>query len=391
MTPDIWKNSILRKMSIYSEVDLSGSKILILVGSLSISGGTNLILNYANSLQNSGAEVSIGYMLGEASDSNWHPFGHKFRRIPIKEISGEFFDLGIATWWPTVERILEVHCGKYLYFVQSLESRFALNYSNDSDRYSAAATYMLGFPVITIASWLHNLIMTQTQSKSWLVKNGIDKNLFPIVEPIKQVKQHRQPLRVLVEGSLGVPMKANDETINALREIDGIETWHVGPKGSITGDVDKQIGSVELNKMAAVYSNIDVLVKMSRVEGMFAPPLEAFHCGATAIVSKVTGYDEYVRHERNALVVEVDDFEELRFQVERLRDNPQLLFRLRENATATAVAWPDITQTSLEFANICYSIMCSSNLGSIDRDSTSKLLKHLKSDPFSISPLLTLD
>ena len=49
------------------------------------------------------------------------------------------------------------------------------------------------------------------------------------------------------------------------------------------------------------------MLKLSRVEGMFGPPLEGFHMGATCVVTAVTGHEEYVEHGENGLVVEWDD------------------------------------------------------------------------------------
>ena len=60
-------------------------------------------------------------------------------------------------------------------------------------------------------------------------------------------------------------------------------------------------------QLAALYAESDVLLKLSRVEGMFGPPLEAFHKGATCVVTPVTGHDEYIVHGENGLIVDWDD------------------------------------------------------------------------------------
>ena len=88
--------------------------------------------------------------------------------------------------------------------------------------------------------------------------------------------------------------------------------------------------------MAAVYSSCDVLLKLSVVEGFFLPPLEMMSCGGTAIVTDVSGHEEYVKHEENALVIKMDDLEGARRAVIRLRDDQELLSRLKKNALATA-------------------------------------------------------
>ena len=77
-------------------------------------------------------------------------------------------------------------------------------------------------------------------------------------------------------------------------------------------------------------------VQLSRVEGMFGPPLEAFHKGATCVVTPVTGHDEYVVHMENGLVVDWDDAPGTTRALELLARDRSLLRQLRENALATA-------------------------------------------------------
>ena len=93
---DKWGNSSLGRYSFGATQDLSDTSILIVVGSLSISGGTNLIFEYANAIQNSGANVTIAYLLGEAGDANWHPHSSKFTYEKITSVYDQYFDLVIV-------------------------------------------------------------------------------------------------------------------------------------------------------------------------------------------------------------------------------------------------------------------------------------------------------
>lgn len=385
---DYWGNTRLQKFSSYEQHSLHGTKIFIGVGSLGISGGTNLIFNYAEGLRKSGAQVAIGFLIGKTTDAAWHSSWKNFEIKPISEFQGSHFDLGVATWWPTVEATLQLSCSRYLYFVQSLESRFALNYTNQGDRYRAAATYMLGLPTITVASWLHNLLQSQTLSKTWLIRNGIDKGLFPRSHSSRSIAGK---LRVLAEGPLNVPMKAVDETLKTLANIPEIEVWHVNPSPGKSSYSDKTFNSVPIFEMHKLYSEIDVLVKMSRVEGMFGPPLEAFHCGATAIVSRVTGHDEYISHGVNSLLLDIDDFDQLALEVQALRDDPEYVTSLKEGAKRTADSWPEITASQREFVSVCYLVLISNNLGVVNRKNTLEQLENLRRNTNEISRELLLE
>ena len=70
--------------------------------------------------------------------------------------------------------------------------------------------------------------------------------------------------------------------------------------------------------MKNIYSSADIFLKMSKVEGFFGPPMEAMACGCAVVVSKVTGYDEYIKHNFNALVVESGDVSGAREAIKKL-------------------------------------------------------------------------
>jgi glycosyltransferase involved in cell wall biosynthesis len=377
---DYWGNARLNQFSSYQRHDLKGARVLIGVGSLGISGGTNLILQYATALADSGADVTLGIINGNASDISWNQKIGSFRVEKLSRLKDSRFDLGIMTWWPTVSRMLDIDCSRYLYFVQSLESRFALNYQDSQEKYEAAATYMLGLPTVTIASWLQNLLMSQTSSKVWCVKNGINKTIFPVSSGPSEPET--QKLTVLVEGALDVPMKGLTDTLKHLSEIEDIDVWHVNPINSRSAFSDRTINQVPIGEMSKIYSQVDVIVKMSRVEGMFGPPLEAFHSGATAIVSKVTGYDEYIKNEYNALVVEIDDFEGMKNAVRELSHDRELLYNLKVNALKTASEWQSSELSKLHFVSVVFSVLSSPNLGKVNRNDLKSLLKAYTHDKF---------
>jgi hypothetical protein len=98
-------------------------------------------------------------------------------------------------------------------------------------------------------------------------------------------------------------------------------------------------------EMARLYAETDVVLKLSRVEGMFGPPLEGFHLGATCVVSPVTGHDEYVEHGFNGVVVDWDDVKGAGRWLDVLARDRRLLHHLRSNALETARGWPSWEQS----------------------------------------------
>jgi len=101
--------------------------------------------------------------------------------------------------------------------------------------------------------------------------------------------------------------------------------------------------------MRKIYSSCDILLKMSRVEGFFGPPLEMMACGGAVVVSKVTGYDEYITHGYNALVVEMGDVQGAKEAVKSLLEDELLRKSLILNGKKTADHWKwDNTIDTLE-------------------------------------------
>jgi hypothetical protein len=104
--------------------------------------------------------------------------------------------------------------------------------------------------------------------------------------------------------------------------------------------VDRIAGDLDADGMAALYRETDVLVKLSRVESLGLPPLEAFHAGVPSVVTPYTGHDEYLVHGVNGAVVGFDDPGGVAAWLDRLAADRALLARLSDGARETAAAWP---------------------------------------------------
>ena len=88
------------------------------------------------------------------------------------------FDVAIATWWPTVFKLPRLRFRHAAYFIQSIESRFhAVGPGNDLAPL-AEMSYLIGLPVITIATWIQSVLAFQHRTPSYLARNGIDKGIF---------------------------------------------------------------------------------------------------------------------------------------------------------------------------------------------------------------------
>jgi len=323
-------------------------KVAFLVNDLQLSGGVGVIVQHARQLSMiDGWDVTL-VLVREQEGPSWHGYEH----LPHLHVRSreqaleEHYDIAVATWWETTFTLFELAAERYAYFVQSLEDRF---YHHDElERMGAGLTLELPVAFITEASWiLETIAGLRPDASCYLVRNGIDKQVFV---PLDQAPVNTaSPLQVLIEGSPSSWFKHVHDAIHAAAAMR--EPHHVtvvtGDRAAL-GDVaaDEVLGPLSHREMASLYERVDVVLKLSSVEGMFGPPLEGFHRGATCVVTPVTGYEEYVEHGWNGMLTDWGDLRGTARQLDLLARDRELLQFLRANALETARAWPSWEQSS---------------------------------------------
>ncbi|MFC7474685.1 glycosyltransferase [Dankookia sp. GCM10030260] len=341
-------------------------KLCVLMGSADISGGSYVIFEHCLHLLDAGFEVTV-VTLDPLPDRPvpWHRALTRLGFASFDAVAGVRFDLALATWWKTVYELHRIDAARYAYFVQSIESWFYPD-SDAAVRNLVNATYLLPLPGITEARWIRDHLRLRFGHDYHLVPNGCSKMLYAAAGPCIAPRTPGR-LRILVEGPLGVDFKNVARSIALARRAGVGEVWLLtsSPVAAYPG-VARVFSQVPAADCAAVYRSCDVLLKLSLVEGMFGPPLEMFHCGGTAIVYDVTGHDEYIVHDDNALVVATGDEAGVLAALHRLHSEPGLLPRLTAAAARTAAAWPDWDATSPGFATALHAIAAAP--AALDRD-----------------------
>jgi glycosyltransferase involved in cell wall biosynthesis len=324
-------------------------KIAFILVSPDISGGCNVIFEHSLGMLERSHQITIlTEQKVEPQRLNWHPPAKRLEWKTFEEASHTNFDVVLATFWKTAYDLHRVNSKIYAYFIQSIESKF---YPEDEKplRRLVDATYLLPLKGITEASWIQKHLMETSGMEAVLVKNGIRKDIFRLEGGAFSPRDPNQ-FRVLVEGAVGVPFKNVDQTIRLCRQSKADEIWLLTPTplASYPG-IDRLFSQIPIQETAKVYRSCDVIVKLSYVEGMFGPPLEMFHCGGTAIVYDVTGHEEYIRNGENAFVLRRDDEKGVIEAINRLKEDGELLVRMKAGAVRTAVNWDDWENASRSF------------------------------------------
>jgi O-antigen biosynthesis protein len=312
-----------------------GLSVCFVLGAMGPSGGVRVITEHARALaREHGMDVSLAVWSADGGDAHGVPV------MSVADARERTYDVAIATWWRTAYALFDVPARRHVYFVQQFDER--VYRSGDVERFGAALTHDLPVAFLSEAAWIvEQLAELRPEAPCFHVPNGIDKRLFAAPE---RPAGHDGALRVLVEGSPHLWYKGVAEALAVLaRTTQPIATTLVTPEppdDATRLGFGRVLGPLEHSAMPSLYGETDVLLKLSRVEGVFTPPLEAFHLGATCVVWPVTGHDEYVEHGRNGVVADFDDVAGTAHWLDQLARDRALLGRLRRGALETAAAWP---------------------------------------------------
>jgi O-antigen biosynthesis protein len=196
--------------------------VAFVVSSSDISGGTNVVFRHAMHLAETGVQVAIISKAALTRKAvSWHPisaaFGHpKLQWLDFFDASAMKFDVAIATFWITCFDLWKVNAANYVFFVQSIESRF-YPASDRIVRNVIDALYDLPLGFITEAKWIEHYLQQIHEQVAAVVPNGIDKEVFCCDG---QALSPRRPgkLRVLVEGATDVEFKNVPAAIRLARQ-----------------------------------------------------------------------------------------------------------------------------------------------------------------------------
>ena len=322
-------------------------RVAFLVAELGRSGGMAVIREYARRLDDA--------VLVECSGKA-HPHDDGGVRVArLADMADEPpFDVAIATWWTTTEALWRLPAHRRAILLQGLDFAYFRD-DEAADRLGAQAVFDLPLDWLAVSPHLARCVkLVHPGACVRLVPPGIDKSIFTPV-PVPAPRPAGRPLRVLVEGQPTLWFKGVAESIAAVRRmrLPASVTLVAAEPGLAAREsgADRVEGGLDQPGMAALYADHDVLLKLSRFEGLGLPVLEAFHAGLPCVVTPFGGMRGVVEHGINGLEVGFDDEPGTTAALDRLASDPALLARLREGALATAERWPSWEDAAAAFSD----------------------------------------
>jgi glycosyltransferase involved in cell wall biosynthesis len=220
-------------------------------------------------------------------------------------------------------------------------------------------------------------IITYTHlMKELLLANGIGEGKIGVspygidTSRITHIPRNRNvppPLRVAFIGTMA-PWKGSDILIRAFRKLSpgmeatlniygNLERYKPFVKGLrqlAKGDNRINfVGPFQRDKVGEVLSELDVLVVPSRwYENQPGVILEAFAAGMPVVATDLGGMSEFVRHEENGLLFELDSPDDLARQLRRLSEEPGLIERLRSGIGPVKTVEEDVDELEELYASL---------------------------------------
>lgn len=328
-------------------------KITFLLPHVRISGGVKALIEYANRLQNMGHLVRI---LVPEKTPKWYRLKQlKTRQKGLKILSPETVDwvnnslpievfsetnsshipdadIIVASAWETAELAtgFPPSKGKPVYFVQHYESLW----SRDKSR--AAKTYDLPMQILTISTWLKNILKEKHDQTSELLVTPVDHDIF-----FCDTKTWNSPRRVCMLHH-DYDWKGYTEGIESIQKVraqgKNVELVVFGEKTNNSDSLFKSAGfsfeyhyrpSPEL--LREIYSSCDIYLCPSWYEGLGMPAMEAMACKSALVTTDTGGCRDYAIDGETALISPAHDAEGLTMNLIRLLDNDSLLKSISKN------------------------------------------------------------
>ena len=329
-------------------------KINLLLPHVRISGGVKALLEYSNRLQNMGHIVRV--FIPEKTPK-WYRLDQRLKTrkehseiLPPETVDWmnnhlaieEFLeanstnipdaDIIIASAWKTAEfaKGLPPSKGKPFYFVQHYESLWT------RDKTRAAKTYGLPMQMVTISTWLKNILKEKHNQNAELLVTPVDHDVFFCNEKIWNLPRricmlhHDYDWKGYAQGIESI-QKVRAQGKNIELVVFGEKIKNPQPLFESAGFSFEYYYRPSPERLREIYSSCDIYLCPSWYEGLGMPAMEAMACKSALVSADTGGCHDYAIDGKTALVSPAQDVEGLTMNLIKLLDDERLLKLISKN------------------------------------------------------------
>jgi glycosyltransferase involved in cell wall biosynthesis/Tfp pilus assembly protein PilF len=324
-----------------------------------IGGGNTILFRFINWLSDLGVKVTI-YSCGRYP--YWTRVNARVRLFSSYRSMCEAIEedtVVLYSMWH-IESMLQAQPeGKSIYHLRQIYEAF--HYGTDYQSMTAAKPVIallesLPIGVISISPHLAEWYSKKHHCESLLITNGISPRTF---WPSAESKRNAKVCRIVSVGDPRHFVKGADVLMKALCRLAGklphqkfewiLASGGHGELPDLKSTFPANLNFVVKNGLRAtdmrvLYQSATVVVNPSLYEGFGLPTLEAMACGAPVVHADNRGLDTIVEHEKDCLVVPVNDPDATAIAIERILRDGQLAARLSAAGLETARRYTTLHQ-----------------------------------------------
>jgi GT2 family glycosyltransferase len=289
------------------------------------------------------------------------------------------FDIAVATHFltfPTLERIYRTPGTSIqpAYYIQDYEPRFISPKRPELIK-QAESTYTALPSIICFAKteWLRTVLREEHGIELFKVTPSLDTGLY---RPRRRGEDTNGPVRITAMVRPTTPRRAPAATMRLLKTIKErhggrvrITVFGNDPQSEMFQRLPRDFefqnrGILKRAEVAALLSDADIFVDLSRYQAFGRTAAEAMAVGCAVIVPREGGVHEYAVDGENALIVDSEDMEESVAALDRLVTDGKLRRRLARSAVnistrfnLRAAAWSEIDLMRAELMKRTVSII----------------------------------
>lgn len=316
-------------------------KIVYLLISTTLNGGTKVLIEQANRLSARGHDVLI---FSHCPKPSWIDVKASFFLVhPENDLSriAPRADVVIAGYWSLLPEAMKIEAPLRFHFSQGDVDVFEYDAHDPYHKEAIHTAYSLPVRILTVSDIMQREIRRIFGRSSAKIPDAIDDGFF---RPFVPDAANDPPL-ILLSGSDRYAFKGHDAIFDALRYLH-IMGYRFSVCWITQKELDKDYSAYgfpvtqhvmpDNEELVALYRSADIFICGSYYESFGLPAVEAMASGAAVVTAAHGGTLEYARDGVNCLMFRPGNIIELAERVQRLLDDPVLRQNLRVNGYNTA-------------------------------------------------------
>ena len=316
-----------------------------------VCGGSKIILEHANRLTEREHKVTL---ISHDEKPKWFKLNEKvdFIQVPWNDVLCEAIpkntDIIIATYWREIYECVEQNIAPVIYFEQGDYHLFDLEKLDDRTfNYIEKQLKTINF-IYTVSNFAKEKLKEIYNVESIVIPNAVDNNVFYYEKHTKNDVSN-----ITLIGSEEATFKRIQNILDAIKIIEkkGYKiklNWITPTVPKKNTDISAIVNPPQM-LIGDTLRKTDIYICASMYESFCLPVLEAMTCGAAIVTTNNGGNMDFVEDEKNALIIEKDNIDDIVEKIERLLNDGNLKQYLIKNGVEESARYSwDITINKIE-------------------------------------------